>query len=69
MIDNKKPSFLQIVDGKPGLSSKISFSDFDIAPPDGIEYLSKEYSFNSEEEINNFIGLAKNETLDSLFMK
>ncbi|HEX2405592.1 MAG TPA: hypothetical protein VHJ38_00165, partial [Nitrososphaeraceae archaeon] len=67
ILINNKPSFLQIIDGKPVLSSKISFSDFDIRPPDRIEYLSKEYSFQSEEEINHFIELAKNETLDSLF--
>jgi hypothetical protein len=68
LIDNK-PFFIQIVDGKLVLSPKISISDFDIEPPDRIEYLSKEYSFQSEEEINQFIELAKNETLDSLFCK
>jgi hypothetical protein len=67
ILINNKPSFIQIIDGKPVLSSKISFFDFDIRPPDRIEYLSKEYSFHSEEEINHFIALAKNETLDSLF--
>ena len=68
LIDNK-PFFIQIVNGKLVLSSTISISDFDIGPPDKIEYLSKEYSFQSEEEINQFIELAKNETLDSLFCK
>ena len=39
LIDNKA-AFIQIVDGKAILSSKISLSDFDILPPDRIEYLS-----------------------------
>jgi hypothetical protein len=68
LIDNK-PFFIQIVDGKLVLSPKISLSDIDLVPPEKIEYLSKEYSFQSEEEINQFIELAKNETLDSLFCK
>ncbi|HSF51250.1 MAG TPA: hypothetical protein VLA74_10860 [Nitrososphaeraceae archaeon] len=68
MIDNKAV-FIQIVDGKPILSSKISLSDFDIVPPDRIEYQSREYIFNSEEEVDHFIDLAKNETVDSLFKK
>ncbi len=69
LVDNKVAAFIQIVDGKPILSSKISLSDFDIVPPERIEYLSKEYSFHSIEEINLFIELAKKETLDSLFRK
>ena len=38
-------------------------------PPERTEYLSKEYNFHSEEEINHFIKMAKNETLDSLFKR
>ncbi len=48
---------------------KFHLSDFDIVPPDRIEYLSREYSFNAEEEVDHFIELAKNETVDSLFRK
>ena len=46
---------------------KFELSDIDIVPPERTEYLSKEYSFASVEEIQYFINLAKNETLDSLF--
>ena len=44
---------------------RIKLSDIDIVPPERTEYLSKEYNFQSEEEINHFIKMAKNETLDS----
>ena len=38
-------------------------------PPERTEYLSKEYNFQSEQEINHVIKMAKNETLDSIFKK
>jgi hypothetical protein len=68
LIDNK-PFFIQIIDGKRVLSPKIPLSDIIIEPPVRTDYLSKEYSFQSEEEVNHFIELAKKETLDSLYDK
>ena len=68
LIDNK-PFFIQIIDGKPVISPKIQLSDIIIEPPERTEYLSKEYSFQSEEEVNHFIELAKKERLDSLYDK
>jgi hypothetical protein len=71
LIDNT-PYFIQLEDNhekKSVLSKKIKLSDIDIVPPERTEYLTKEYNFQSEEEINHFIELAKKETLDSLFRK
>jgi hypothetical protein len=67
ILINNIPYFIQIINNKPLLSSKIELSDIGIAPPERIEYLSKEYNFASVEEIEYFINRAKNETLDSLF--
>jgi hypothetical protein len=68
ILINNIPYFIQIINNnKPLLSSKIELSDIGIAPPERIEYLSKEYNFASVEEIEYFINLAKTETLDSIF--
>ena len=67
ILINNIPCFIQISNDKPLLSEKISLSDIDIVPPERTEYVSKEYSFDSVEDIEYFINLAKNETLDSLF--
>jgi hypothetical protein len=70
ILINNIPYFLQInQDKKPVFSNKISLLDIDIVPPEKTEYLSREYSFESEEEVNRVIELAKKETLDSLFQK
>jgi hypothetical protein len=66
---NNIPYFIQIIDGKPIYKHKIELSDIDIVPPERTEYLTKEYNFKSEEEINHFIEQAKNEALDSIFRK
>ena len=66
---NNIPYFIQIIDGKPIYKQKIELSAIDIVPPERTEYLTKEYNFKSEEEINHFIEQAKNETLDSIFRK
>jgi len=71
LIDNNS-FFIQLEEDdnkKPVLSKRIKLSDIDIVPPERTEYLTKEYNFQSEEEKNHFIELAKNETLDSLFRK
>jgi hypothetical protein len=68
LIDNT-PFFIQIIDEKLVFSPKIQLSDIIIEPPERTEYLSKEYSFQSKEEVNHFIELAKKETLDSLHDK
>jgi hypothetical protein len=67
ILSNGVPCFIQIINDKPSLSKKILLSDIDIIPPERTEYLSKDYSFASVEEIEYFINRAKNETLDSLF--
>jgi hypothetical protein len=66
ILVNNIPYFIQIFDGKPIYKQKIELSDIDIVPPERTEYLSKEYNFNSFEEVQYFINLAKQETLDSL---
>ncbi|MFZ0510541.1 MAG: hypothetical protein WAM14_02945 [Candidatus Nitrosopolaris sp.] len=64
LIGGTKPMFLQIIDGKAKLSEKISLPDITLSPLDRVSYLNKEYSFSSEEEINQYIKKAKMETLD-----
>jgi hypothetical protein len=66
ILVNYIPYFIQIIDGKPVYKPKIELSDINIVPPQRTEYLSKEYSFASFEEVQYFIDLAKQETLDSL---
>jgi hypothetical protein len=61
------PYFLQIINGKPVLSSKIELEDIILVPPDRTSYLSKEYSFSSLVEINEYLQRAKKETLDTLY--
>jgi hypothetical protein len=67
ILINNIPYFIQISNNKPLLSEKISLSDIDIVPPERTEYISKEYSFESEDDIQYFINMAQNETLCSLF--
>jgi hypothetical protein len=67
ILVNNIPYFIQIIDGgKPIYKQKIELSDINIVPPERTEYLSKEYSFKTFEEVQYFVDLAKNETLDSL---
>lgn len=67
ILVNNIPYFIQIIDGnKPIYKQKIELSDINIVPPERTEYLSKEYSFETFEEVQYFIDLAKQETLDSL---
>lgn len=69
------PHFIQIentevgakIEGKSILSEKIPLSDIDLLPPERTEYLSKEYAFESIDEVNYFIELAKKQTFDSLY--
>lgn len=66
------PSFLQLDNSnsnKPILSKRIELSDIDLEPPERTAYLSREYNFESIEEINQFIESAKKEDLNSLFIK
>ena len=67
ILVNNIPIFIQIIDGKPVYNPEIELSDINIVPPERTEYLSKEYSFDSFEEVQYFLDLARNETLDSLF--
>jgi hypothetical protein len=69
ILVNNVSYFIQIIDGKPIYTQKIELSDINIVPLERTEYLSKEYSFNSFEEVQYFVELAKLETLDSLKIK
>ena len=74
ILINNTPYFIQINEDKEGnkapvLYKKIELSDINLVPPERTEYLSKEYSFASFEEVQYFIDLAKQETLDSLFQQ
>ena len=67
ILTDNIPYFVQIINGKLIPTQKIELSDIDIVPPQRTEYLSKEYNFSSLEEVQYFVDLAKQETLDSLF--
>jgi hypothetical protein len=67
ILVNGIPLFLQIVDGDPILSEITDLPDMILKPPDRVSYLSKEYSFQSKDEINDYIQRARNETLDTLY--
>jgi hypothetical protein len=70
VLVNGQPLFLQVINGKAVLSESMTLpGEITLNPPDKVAYLSKEYSFQSEDEINNYTGRAKNENLDSLFYK
>jgi len=74
ILINNTPYFIQINEDKEGnkapvLYKKIELSDINLVPPERTEYLSKEYSFASFEQVQYFIDLAKQETLDSLFQQ
>jgi hypothetical protein len=61
--------FLQIIDGKAKLSKEIPLPDSDIVlrPLYKWSYISTEYSFSSEEEINTYIERMNHETVDGLY--
>jgi hypothetical protein len=70
ILVNNIPYFTQIIDGKPVYKQEIELSDINIIPTQRTEYLSKEYySFDSFDEVQYFIDLAKTETLDTLFIR
>jgi len=66
---NNHPMFLQIQNGKPILSETIDLGDQIIVPPDKSSYLSKEYTFSSKKEVEQYIKRAQKENLDSLYRK
>ena len=69
ILINNIPCFIQVINGKPITTQKIELSDINLVPPERTEYLSKEYSFVSFEEVQYFVDLAKQETLDSIFKR
>lgn len=69
ILINNLPYFLQAIDGKVEIKEKIELDDFILVPPNKINYLSKDYSFSSVEEISSYYDRAKNESLDSLYRK
>ncbi len=62
ILINGIPHFLQIVEGEPKLLPSIPLSDTALLcpPSDFTNYLSKEYSFSSIDEIKVYIKRAKN---------
>jgi hypothetical protein len=76
VLVNNIPYFLQIKnnDGSEGkeepvLLERIDLSDITILPPERTSYISREYSFESIDEIKQYIQRAKEETWDTLFLK
>ena len=70
VLINNAPYFLQVIDNQPKLSERVELNDFNLVPPqDRTNYLSKEYSFSSSDEIHLYLKRAKNETFSSLFVK
>jgi len=68
ILGGTKSMWLQIIDGKAKLSENILLPDGRVLQPWEIgTYLSKEYEFTSEEEINSYITRAQNENLDTLY--
>lgn len=73
LIGGIQPALLQIIDGKAKLSREILLSlpdnDIDIIlrPLLKWSYISKEYDFSSEAEINAYIERVKKLTLDDLY--
>ncbi len=71
VLIDKKEKFLSVNRG----SGEISIVDFIpngdeiIKPLKALSYINKPYSFTSDEEINDYIAKAKNETLDSIYVK
>ena len=69
VIVNGLPFFLQIVDNEPRLVESISLPDMTIKPLDRVSYISEEYSFESLDEIREYIKRANNESFDSIYQK
>lgn len=69
VLVNGVPMFLQIQLGKAVLRDRIETDSSIIVPPHRNEYLSKEYSFSSINEIEIYVLRAAIESLDSLFVK
>lgn len=69
ILINGLPCFLEIVDDQVIIHNEIVLPDMVLKPYDRITYLNKEYSFNSLEQINEYVGKAKQETFDTLYLK
>ncbi len=63
------PYFLEIVDDRVILHNQIVLPDMILKPYDRIMYQNKEYSFNSLDEIEEYVIKAKQETFDTLYLK
>jgi hypothetical protein len=63
------PYFLTLKGDEISIVEKIELDDMNLIPHNRTNYLSKEYSFSSAEEILNYQNRAKKENLDSLYQK
>jgi hypothetical protein len=63
------PYFLEIVEDRVILHDEIVLPDMVLKPYNRIMYLNKEYSFNSLEEIEEYIAKARQESFDTLYLK
>lgn len=66
---NGRPQFLEIVDKQVIIHDDIMLEDMCLKPFDRTMYLNKEYSYDSVDEINEYVKKASNETLDTLYEK
>lgn len=69
VLINNIPHFLQIEDGKVILKENIDLENFVLNPTFKFNYLSKEYSFSSIDEINNYVKRASTESVSSIYQK
>lgn len=63
------PYFIEVIDNQVIQHSEIILPDMILKPLPKTSYLSKEYSFKSIEEINEYILKAQFETFDSIYLK
>ena len=63
------PYFLEIVDDRVILHNQIMLPDMVLKPYDRTMYQNREYSFNSLDEIEEYVSKAKNESYDTLYLK
>ncbi len=69
ILVNNTPYFLNIVSEEVSLTESIELDDILLVPPNKTNYLSKEYSFTSLDEIKTYAKRANKENMYSLYKK
>lgn len=69
ILINNIPYFLSLSSEEISLTESIEVDDILLVPPSRTNYLSKEYSYSSEDEIKSYTKRAKKESVDSLYQK